>query len=87
MNAIILVPICPHTLSNRPLVIDADSEIELVVKPGSQPHVRITLDGQDNFAILDEDRIIIHKKDKPIRLIHPAGHDHYQLLRAKMGWG
>ena len=87
MNAIILVPICPHTLSNRPLVIDADSDIELVVKPGSQPHVRITLDGQDNFEILDEDRIVIRKKDKPVRLIHPAGHDHYQLLRAKMGWG
>ena len=87
MNAIILVPICPHTLSNRPLVVDADSEIELVVKPGSQPHVRITLDGQDNFEILDEDRIVIRKKDKPVRLIHPAGHDHYQLLRAKMGWG
>ncbi len=87
MNAIILVPICPHTLSNRPLVIDADSDIELVVKSGSQPHVRITLDGQDNFEILDEDRIIVRKKDQPVRLIHPAGHDHYQLLRAKMGWG
>ena len=87
MNAIILVPICPHTLSNRPLVIDGDREVELVVKPGNQPHVRITLDGQDNFEIHDDDRILIRKKEKPIRLIHPAGHDHYQLLRAKMGWG
>ncbi len=87
MNAIILVPICPHTLSNRPLVIDGDCEVELLVKPGSQPHVHITLDGQENFAINDDDRVIIRKKDKPIRLFHPAGHDHYQLLRAKMGWG
>ncbi len=86
MNAIILVPVCPHTLSNRPLVIDGDCEVEILVKPGSQPHVHITLDGQDNFEIHDEDRILIRKKDKPIRLIHPAGHDHYQLLRAKMGW-
>lgn len=86
MNAIILVPVCPHTLNNRPLVIDGDCEVELLVKPGSQPHVRITLDGQDNFEIHDDDRILIRKKDKPIRLIHPAGHDHYQLLRAKMGW-
>lgn len=87
MNAIILVPVCPHTLSNRPLVIDGDCEVELLVKPGSQPHVHITLDGQENFAIHDDDRVIIRKKEKPIRLIHPAGHDHYQLLRAKMGWG
>ena len=86
MNAIILVPVCPHTLNNRPLVIDGDCQVELLVKPGSQPHVRITLDGQDNFEIHDDDRILIRKKNKPIHLIHPAGHDHYQLLRAKMGW-
>jgi NAD+ kinase len=87
MNAITLVPICPHTLSNRPLVIDGDSQVELIVKAGSQPHVRITLDGQDNFEVSDDDRIVICKKDKPVRLIHPPGHDHFQLLRAKLGWG
>ncbi len=87
MNAIALVPICPHTLSNRPLVIDGGSQVELIVKAGSQPHVRITLDGQDNFEVNDNDRIVIRKKPEPIRLIHPAGHDHFQLLRAKLGWG
>lgn len=87
MNAMILVPICPHTMSNRPLVINADSTVELVVKPGSQPHVRITMDGHDNLEIHDDDRILISKKPEPVRLIHPAGHDHFQLLRAKMGWG
>jgi len=87
MNAIILVPICPHTLSNRPLVIDGDSRVELIVKAGSQPHVRITLDGQDNFELNDHDRIVIRKKDQPVLLIHPPGHDHFQLLRAKLGWG
>lgn len=87
MNAMILVPICPHTMSNRPLVINADSVVELVVKPGNQPHVRITMDGQDNLEIHDEDRIVVSKKPRPVRLIHPAGHDHFQLLRAKMGWG
>jgi len=87
MNAMILVPICPHTMSNRPLVINADSTVELIVKPGSQPHVRVTMDGQDNFEVNDDDRIVIVKKPQPVRLIHPAGHDHFQLLRAKMGWG
>lgn len=87
MNAIALVPICPHTLSNRPLVIDGGSVVELIVNTGSQPHVRITLDGQDNFEVNDDDRIVIRRKDAPIRLIHPAGHDHFQLLRAKLNWG
>lgn len=87
MDAIALVPICPHTMSNRPLVIDGDSEVELLVKAGSQPHVRVTLDGQDNFEVNDDDRIVVRKKEGPVRLIHPAGHDHFQLLRAKLNWG
>jgi NAD+ kinase len=87
MNAIVLVPICPHTLSNRPLVIDGDSMIELAIKQGNQPHVRMTLDGQEDFEIHDGDRVLIRKKEKKVRLIHPAEHDHYQILRAKLGWG
>jgi NAD+ kinase len=87
LNAIVLVPVCPHTLSNRPLVINGDSEIELVIKNGNQPHVRVTLDGQTNFEIQDGDRVKIAKKDKTIRLIHPIEHDHYHILREKLGWG
>lgn len=87
LDAIVLVPVCPHTLSNRPLVIHGDSFIELAVKDGNQNHVRVTLDGQLNFGLQDGDRIHIKKKDKPVRLIHPEGHDHFQILRAKLRWG
>ncbi|MFC1749499.1 NAD(+) kinase [Pseudomonadota bacterium] len=87
LNAIILVPICPHTLSNRPIVLDAESQIKLVVKDSDKPHVRITLDGQTNHEIQDGDTIEIVKNSKPVRLIHPTDHDHYQILRAKLRWG
>lgn len=87
LDAIVLVPVCPHTLSNRPLVIASDSLIEVAVKQGHQNHVRVTLDGQLNFGLQDGDRIKIKKKDKPVRLIHPEGHDHFQILRAKLRWG
>lgn len=87
LNAILLVPICPHTLSNRPIVLDAESQIKLVVKDSDKPHVRITLDGQTNHEIHDGDTIEITKHHKPVRLIHPSDHDHYQILRAKLRWG
>ncbi len=87
LNAIILVPICPHTLSNRPIVIDGDSTIELIVKESDIPHVRVTLDGQANHELQPGDTIKITKKEKPVKLLHPSDHDHYQILRAKLRWG
>ncbi len=87
LDAVVLVPVCPHTLSNRPLVIGGDSFIELVVKQGQENRVRVTLDGQLNFGLQQHDRIQIRKKEHPVRLLHPAGHDHFQILRAKLNWG
>lgn len=87
LNAIVLVPICPHTLSNRPIVIDGDSTIELKVKASDLPHVRITMDGQTNFGLEEGDIVRIVKKPQPARLFHPKGHDHFQILRAKLRWG
>ena len=87
LNAVVLVPVCPHTLSNRPLVICGDSFIELVVKEGQENQVHVTLDGQLNFCIQKHDRLQVRKKETPIRLLHPAGHDHFQILRAKLHWG
>ncbi len=87
LNAIVLVPICPHTLSNRPIVIDGDSVIELMVTHSDLAHVRLTLDGQNNFGLEAGDIVKIMKREKPVRLFHPKGHDHFQILRAKLRWG
>jgi NAD+ kinase len=87
LNAIALVPICPHTLSNRPVVVDGDSQIGIVVRDCKKDHAQMTCDGQSNFDLRDGDQILIAKKPGPIRLIHPAKHDYFQILRAKLRWG
>ncbi|WP_455216839.1 NAD(+) kinase [Kaarinaea lacus] len=87
MDAMILVPICPHTMSYRPIVIDGDSEVEIIVKEGPLSHAQVTCDGQINLGVVSGDRIMIRKKDRNVRLIHPCKHNHYEILRAKLHWG
>lgn len=86
LEAIVVVPICPHTLSNRPLVVSANSCIEIHVKAGDDPEARITWDGQISEPIGPGDRIDICRKERPLRLIHPRGYDYYATLRAKLHW-
>ncbi len=86
LDALLFVPICPHTMSNRPIVIAGDTTIEVVVSDGRRDHAQLTCDGQTSQPLRQGDRVRIGKKDKPIRLIHPARHDHYELLRAKLRW-
>ncbi len=87
LQAITLVPICPHTLSNRPIVVGADSVIEIVVKGVNQQRTYVTFDGQENYALEQEDRVYIRKAETPVHLLHPAGRSHYDVLRAKLHWG
>ncbi len=87
LNAMVLVPICPHTMSNRPIVIDGDSHIEIVVTDSPHSHAQVTCDGQINLGLVSGDRICIRKHERAVRLIHPAGHDHFEILRAKLHWG
>ena len=86
LDAMILVPICPHTLSNRPIVVQGDSQIDIhVCGRTERDHVRVTCDGQVMLAP-DGGRISIRKHHRPIRLIHPRDHDPFNLWRAKLGW-
>lgn len=88
LNAISLVPICPHTLSNRPIVIGGDSAIEISVCGNTDPmDVRITCDGATSLTIAMGETLRVQKHDTPVRLLHPVGHDHFNVLRAKLGWG
>lgn len=87
LDAVILVPICPHTLSNRPIVIHGESVIEIVVAGGGQSHAQVTCDGQINLGLVSGDRVRIEKKQHEARLIHPLEYDYFHILRAKLGWG
>ena len=87
LHAIVLVPICPHSMSYRPLVVYADSEIKIVVKDCNQAEAQVTCDGQINLGLQAEDRIHITREEHLIRLIHPRSYDYYAMLRAKLHWG
>jgi len=87
LDTVVLVPICPHTLSYRPIVVDAASEIEIVVNDSTHTQAQVTCDGQINLRLMPGDRVLIRRKERKIRLIHPAGHDYFEILRVKLGWG
>ena len=85
MDAMVLVPICPHSMSYRPIVIDGDSEIEIIVKENNK--TQISCDGQINLPVEEGDKIHIFKKKAVVRIIHPCKHDYFEILRAKLHWG
>jgi NAD+ kinase len=87
LEAVVLVPICPHTLTHRPIVVKADSVIEVVLNSANTTEAQVTCDGQISLAIEPGDRILIRKKSRKVRLIHPLNHDYFELLRAKLSWG
>lgn len=86
LDALLLVPICPHSLTNRPIVVDGNSCIEVVVGTREIDHARLTFDGEIKLELAPSDRIRVKKKDKKIRLIHPPEHDQFHILREKLHW-
>ena len=87
LNAIVIVPMFPHTLSSRPLVIDGNSEIKIVIGDSNPEFPSVSCDGQINTGARPGDSILISKSDKNINLIHPQGHIFYETCRRKLGWG
>lgn len=87
LNALVLVTVCPHTMSHRPIVIDADSEIKIVFDEHNQASAQVSCDGQVDISLENGDCVHIKRKIKPIRLIHPKNHNYYSILRAKLHWG
>lgn len=87
LDAMVLVPICPHSLNNRPIVINEASVVDVVVHTGAYTQAQVTCDGQVNFALLPGDRVHIHKKAHSLKLIHPPGYDYFEILRRKFNWG
>jgi NAD+ kinase len=87
LDNLLLVPICPHTLSNRPLVVGGDSEIEIRLCHRHPETARLTCDGQVAFPLSNIRSVRVRRARARVRLLHPGGHDHYRLLRAKLGWG
>ena len=86
LNALVLVPLSPHTLSNRPIVIDDSSEIEISFCQAKQINALVTCDHLEIPDVLISDKILIKKVPNPIRILHPEGHDFFHILRKKLNW-
>lgn len=86
LNSIALTPICPHTLTNRPIVLPDDFTIEIILMSESED-VFLTLDGQVGFSLKKDDLIEIKKSAFTTRLLIPCERDYFQVLRTKLKWG
>ena len=87
INALALVPICPHTLTNRPIVVSDRSRIEIHIVTEREDESRLTCDGNSIHDLVPGDRIVVFRREKSVRLVHPKYHDHFATLRAKLDWG
>jgi NAD+ kinase len=86
MNAVVVTPICPFTLSNRPIVVPDDSVIEVRLMT-EEEDVALTLDGQVGFPVQARDRVIIRKSKTTFNLVQPKNRNYFDLLRDKLRWG
>ena len=86
MNAIVITPICPFTLSNRPIVVPDESLIELRLITQNED-VALTLDGQVGFPLKREDRVVIRKSKTTFNLVQPMNRNYFEVLRDKLRWG
>ncbi len=84
--AILLTPICPHMLSNRPVVVPDSSHIELVFNRETD-RLTLTLDGQTGFDLQPEDRLLIRRSEASFCLISHGSRNYFQVLRTKLKWG
>jgi NAD+ kinase len=86
MNAVVLTPICPFTLTNRPIVIPDRAEIELTLDNENEGVV-LTFDGQNGYAMHSGDRVKIRKSGTTLKLVQPPNRNYFDVLRNKLKWG
>ena len=85
LDAMVLVPLNPHTLTSRPLVVAGDSEIKIHITT-EKVRPLVSCDGTEGIRLQVDDVLVIRKKPHRLHLIHPPGHDFYQACRSKLGW-
>lgn len=86
LEAVVLVPICPHTLSNRPIVISNQSNIHISLCEKRNVNARVSFDGQSNIDLQAGDHIVIRQQTHKLQLMHPESYDYFHILRNKLGW-
>jgi len=87
VDALVMVPICPHTLSDRPLVIRSSSQVVVRVPPGGEGRAQVTCDGEELGYLDASETLEISAARETVTLIHPKDYNYYELLRSKLNWG
>jgi NAD+ kinase len=87
MNAVVLTPICPHMLTNRPLVLPDELDIEIRLSTPDARDIFLSLDGQEGIEITDSDRISVRKSEERVLLVQSPDKNYFDVLRNKLKWG
>lgn len=87
LNAIVIVPLLSHSLSARPLVIDADKSIHIHISEHNENPVEISADGHRSHTVQPGQTILVKRHTKALKLLHPHHYQYYDTLRTKLGWG
>jgi len=85
--ALVMVPICPHTLSDRPLVLPGSSRIEVRVPSGTEGRALVICDGEELGQLDASQTLDIAAAEESVTLLHPKDYNYYELLRSKLNWG
>ena len=86
MDALVLTPIAPHTLTNRPIVIPAEREVRVKSTGANAGNVYVTIDGQTGFEMQEGDEIAISRAARPLRLVRASARSYFEVLRQKLKW-
>lgn len=87
VDALVMVPICPHTLSDRPLLLKSSSTIEVRVDIGADSPAYVVCDGEEMGRIGNDETLHIRVAEQTLTLLHPRDYNYYELLRSKLNWG
>ncbi len=87
VDALVMVPICPHTLSDRPLVLPSSSTIRLTLDKGGASEAHVVCDGESLARLHAADTLTISLAKQTVTLLHPRDYNYYELLRSKLNWG
>jgi NAD+ kinase len=87
VDALVLTPIAPHTLTNRPIVIPSSSTVRVKPMMEERDEVFVTFDGQAGCELHAGDEISICRASQPMRLVRPATRRYFEVLREKLNWG
>lgn len=87
LDAILVVPMCPHTLSSRPIVVDGDSELKIVISPNMDVNPVVSCDAQHDINCVPGDILKVQKHQYKVKLLHLLDYNYYEICRNKLGWG